>query len=165
MKADVSVDVVYPHPIERVWDALTTSEGLAAWLMPNDFKPVVGHTFTLRTEPAPGFDGIVHCEVLEFEPPARMVWSWRGGKIDTTVTFTLDDLDGARTRFRMHQVGFHGLRGHLSRLILQGGSNRVYGERLPAHLDGVAGRRGAAPAATRCVEGWRSMVPSNWKRS
>jgi len=29
----------------------------------------------------------VHCEVLELDPPRRMVWSWAGGNIDTTVTF------------------------------------------------------------------------------
>jgi uncharacterized protein YndB with AHSA1/START domain len=164
MKADVSVDLVYSHPIGRVWHALTTSEALAAWLMPNDFKPVVGHTFTLRTEPAPGFDGIVRCEVLELEPPTHMVWSWSGGKVDTTVTFTLDDLDGSRTRFRMHQVGFHGLRGHFTRLILQGGGGRIYVQRLPDYLDGLVGRS-AAPAPTRSVEGWRSMLPFNWKKA
>jgi len=39
--------------------------------MPNDFKPVVGHAFTFRTEPVSqhGFDGVVHCEVLDLEPP------------------------------------------------------------------------------------------------
>ena len=58
MKADIDASVVYPHPVDRVWAALTSSEALAAWLMPNDFQPVVGHRFTFRTKPAAGFDGI-----------------------------------------------------------------------------------------------------------
>jgi uncharacterized protein YndB with AHSA1/START domain len=81
MKTDIDARVTYPHPVDRVWAALTSSEALAAWFMPNDFKPVVGHRFTFRTRPARamGFDGIVRCEVLEIAPPRRMVWSWAGG--------------------------------------------------------------------------------------
>jgi Zn-dependent protease with chaperone function len=60
MKADITVDKTYDHPIERVWAALTSAEALSAWLMPNDFQPTVGHEFTFRTDPAPGFDGTVH---------------------------------------------------------------------------------------------------------
>ena len=41
----------------KVWRALTEPELLADWLMPNDIKPLVGHDFTFRTDPAPGFDG------------------------------------------------------------------------------------------------------------
>jgi uncharacterized protein YndB with AHSA1/START domain len=158
VKADIVVDVIYPYPIERVWTALTTSEGLAAWLMPNDFEAVTGHSFEMRTKPAPGFDGIVHCEVLELDPPGHMVWSWRGGKVDTTVTFTLEDLDGERTRFHMRQLGFHGLGGRLTRLIMQGGYGRIYGSRLPAHL----ARRATT---TECAEGWHAALPWNWKRA
>lgn len=33
------------------------------------------------------FDGTVHLEVLEIEAPHRMRWPWRGGPIDTRVTF------------------------------------------------------------------------------
>jgi uncharacterized protein YndB with AHSA1/START domain len=70
VKADIDETANYPHPVERVWAALTSSDALAVWLMPNDFKPVVGHRFTFRTKPAPGFDGIVHCEVLLPPPEA-----------------------------------------------------------------------------------------------
>jgi uncharacterized protein YndB with AHSA1/START domain len=59
VKADIDATVVYPHPIDQVWAALTSSAALAAWLMPNDFQPEVGRTFTFTTKPAPGFDGIV----------------------------------------------------------------------------------------------------------
>jgi uncharacterized protein YndB with AHSA1/START domain len=156
MKADIDVTVSYPHPVGRVWEALTSSEALAAWLMPNDFKPVAGHKFTFRTRPAPGFDGIVRCEVLELDPPRRMVWSWAGSKIDTTVTFTLEETD-AGTRLRMRQVGFHGLSAQLTRRILAGGYPRILGQRLPAYLDQTAGE-GARSAPVDCAEGWRSYL-------
>jgi uncharacterized protein YndB with AHSA1/START domain len=151
MRADLSVEQIYQHPIERVWAALTSAEALSAWLMPNDFLPVVGHEFTLRTKPAPGFDGVVHCRVLEISAPTRMVWSWRGGPIDTTVTFTLTPL-GDGTRFHMRQLGFAGLGGLFARLVLAGGKRRMYGQVLPAYLDHVAGRGNLT--RDRCPHWW-----------
>ena len=68
--ASIEVAEFLPQPPGRVWQALTDSALLARWLMPNDFRPAVGHQFTFRTEPVPqhGFDGIVQCEVLALEP-------------------------------------------------------------------------------------------------
>ena len=54
-----------PHAQDKVWRALTQSELNAEWLMPNDFEPVVGKAFTLRTDPTPHWNGIVTGEVLE----------------------------------------------------------------------------------------------------
>ena len=89
--------------------ALTDRAALAAWLMPNDFLPEVGHRFAFRTKPAPGFDGTVHCEVLTVDPPRELAYSWVGGGIDTVVRFTL------AARGRRHPAGdgaerFTGLR-------------------------------------------------------
>jgi uncharacterized protein YndB with AHSA1/START domain len=146
---------VYPHPVERLWAALTTSEALAAWLMPNDFEPRVGHAFQLVTDPAPGFDGIVHCEVLELEAPRRMVWSWRGGPVDTTVTFEVQPTpDGARLDFT--QTGFEGPRGLMVSVILENGFAKMVRVRLPAVLDRLAaGAPPAAPDAPRSALGAR----------
>lgn len=136
MKADIVVEACYPHPVQEVWAALTSAEALAAWLMPNDFQPVTGHRFTFRTKPARalGFDGIVRCQVLELDPPRRMVWSWAGGPIDTTVTFTLEPT-GAATRLRIHQAGFAGLGAQLTRRILASGWPKI-ARRLATHLSG-----------------------------
>lgn len=43
--------VLINAPIERVWSAVATSEGLTAWFVTNDFQPVVGHEFTLDAGP------------------------------------------------------------------------------------------------------------------
>ncbi|MEP7025537.1 MAG: SRPBCC domain-containing protein [Actinomycetota bacterium] len=135
MKADIDLTASYPYPAERVWAALTSQAALEAWLMPNDFAPVPGHRFTFRTKPAPGFDGIVHCQVLELDPPQRLVWSWAGGAIDTTVTFTLTASADGGTTLRMRQVGFHGLAGQLTRRILGSGWPGLLRRRLLAYLE------------------------------
>lgn len=101
----IEVDQFLSHPPEKVWRALTDSDRIARWLMPNDFAPVVGNRFTFRTGARPGFDGIVRCEVLELVPERLMRWSWRGGTLDSTVTWTLTP-EGHGTRLFLRHEGF-----------------------------------------------------------
>ncbi len=157
MARSIRKRVHYPHPPERVWEALTSRESLAAWLMPNDFAPRVGHRFNFRTDPAPGFDGVVHCEVLELETPRRMVWSWRGGQIDTRVTFTLAPVAGG-TELLFEQTGFEGVPAILTSFILQGGFGKMFDERLPAVLDRLARGDDVATACERERAGLGALV-------
>src|SRR5262245_55697929 len=76
--SEVALDATYPHPPERVWRALTEPQELAAWLMPNDFAPVVGHRFQFKVKPQLGWRGIVDCEVLEVDRPRTLSYSWQG---------------------------------------------------------------------------------------
>ncbi len=139
MSGTIAFQRVYPHGREKVWRALTTPELLGRWLMPNDFSPVVGHHFTFRTEPGPGFDGIVHCRVLEIEPPERLRFSWKGGPLDTIVTFELSAVGDDATELRMRQDGFQGVRGWLISRMLKMGFRKMYAQRLPAVLDEMDG--------------------------
>ncbi|MEO3818719.1 SRPBCC domain-containing protein [Plantactinospora sp. B24E8] len=103
----IRVDQYLGHPPARVWRALTDPELLARWFMPNDFKPVPGHRFTFRTNPRPdqGFDGVVHCEVLDLDPERRLRLAWRGGTLDSTVSWTLA-AEGRGTRLFVEHSGF-----------------------------------------------------------
>jgi uncharacterized protein YndB with AHSA1/START domain len=103
----IEVDEFLPCRADRVWRALTDPALLARWLMPNDFRPAVGHRFTFRTTPIPGagFDGTVHCEVLAIEPERLLRIAWRGGTVDTTVTWTLVP-EGTGTRLFLVHDGF-----------------------------------------------------------
>ena len=112
-------------PAATVWRALTESDLLSAWFMPNDFRPEVGHKFTMTTDPAPMFDGTVHLEVLEIDAPRRMVWSWKGGPIDTIVTFTVTELGPRKCRLEFVQDGFKGLGAQFALLFLRGGWKKL----------------------------------------
>lgn len=105
--AAITHDVYYPHAPERVWRALTSSDALAQWLMPNDFEPRVGHHFTFRTNPMPAmnFDGICHCEVTACDPPSLLSYTWVGGALNTQVTYRLEP-EGTGTRVRFEHSGF-----------------------------------------------------------
>lgn len=112
-------------PAATLWRALTDSELLSTWLMPNDFRAEAGHRFTMTTDPAPMFDGTVHLEVLEIDPPRRMVWSWRGGPIDTTVTFTVTELGPRQCRLEFLQDGFRGPGAEFARFFLRSGWRKL----------------------------------------
>ncbi|HZE31354.1 MAG TPA: SRPBCC domain-containing protein [Actinoallomurus sp.] len=103
----IRVDEFLAHPPARVWKALTDPVLLAKWLMPNDFRPVVGHRFTFLTDPRPnvGFDGVIRCEVLVVEPEHLLRISWRGGSLETTVTWSLAS-EGRGTRLFLEHDGF-----------------------------------------------------------
>jgi uncharacterized protein YndB with AHSA1/START domain len=92
------------YPPEKIWRALTQPHLIEAWLMKNDFAPVVGHRFTLRTDPQPQWSGIVDCQVLEVEPHKTLSYSW-GEDPRTIVTWSLTST-GTGTRLRMEQSGF-----------------------------------------------------------
>jgi uncharacterized protein YndB with AHSA1/START domain len=116
-------EAFYPHPRELIWRALTEPDLLADWLMANDIAPVVGRQFTFRMKPQPGFDGVVHCKVLEADPPRRLVYSWAGGgskAAPQTVSWELFDERGG-TRLVLQHTGFEGLFGLLLRTMMSNG--------------------------------------------
>jgi uncharacterized protein YndB with AHSA1/START domain len=100
-----------PHRAEKIWRALTQGPLIEEWLMANDFAPVVGHRFTLRSTPSPHWNGVLDCEVLTVEPARRLAYTWNAsgteaiGGLKTVVTWTLQEADGS-TLVRMEQSGF-----------------------------------------------------------
>lgn len=113
MTETVTLDVELKSPIERVWNALTDSATLSKWMLfqTNDFQPVVGHAFQFRD--APGFDGIIDCEVLEIDEPRRLSYTWvsdqagpSGVQQSTVVTWTLTEAERGVTRLQLEQSGF-----------------------------------------------------------
>jgi uncharacterized protein YndB with AHSA1/START domain len=111
----IIVEYELAHPPEKVWRALTDSKLVASWLMPNDLRPEIGHRFTFRAKPIPGWDGVCHCEVLEVKPNERLSYTWRGGsdelseygsRLDTVVTWTLAPTGSGGTLLRLVHSGF-----------------------------------------------------------
>ena len=70
----VIIERQMPCPPEKLWRALTQPHLIAEWLMKNDFKPVIGHRFHLRSDPHTG--GIIDCEVLVVEPNKTLSYTW-----------------------------------------------------------------------------------------
>lgn len=114
-KQSIVVDYVLPEPPAKVWQALTDPDLLSRWLMPNNIRAEVGHHFTFQAPPVPGWDGVVHCEILEVVPEQRLVYTWQGGsrridgyghEVDTVVTWTLTPDSPGGTRLHLEHSGF-----------------------------------------------------------
>lgn len=96
------------HSPAKVWRALTDPTLLAEWLLPAvGFELDLGANFTFKTQPYPGWDGTVHCKMLEIEEQKKLSYAWVVGdmELDTVVTFTLTPTESG-TRLSLVQSGF-----------------------------------------------------------
>jgi len=95
---DIRHTYLFRAPIRKVWDAVATSEGLAAWFMPNNFEPVEGREFHLDAGPY----GKSPCRVVELDPPRRLSFRWAK---DWLITFELSE-QGENTEFTLIHSGW-----------------------------------------------------------
>ncbi|WP_027084580.1 SRPBCC family protein [Cohnella panacarvi] len=105
MSLTLTLDFQYKTTISKLWSALTDSDQLAKWTLPNDFKPVVGHQFQFRQKPTEYWDGLVEGEVLIVEEPDRLSYTWGTGTEKHTVTWTLQDLGDGNVNLHLEQTG------------------------------------------------------------
>ena len=96
----VVVERDMPFPPEKIWRALTQPQLIEAWLMKNDFKPVVGHRFNLSAD-----WGAVSCQVLAAEPNKALSYTWAAYGLESVVAWTLTPTSTG-TLLRMEQSGF-----------------------------------------------------------
>ena len=82
---------VYPHPVERVWDAVTTAEHLEAWLF-----PACGVTVERKSGGVCSFawggpqQSAMHGTVRVFDPPRCVLYQL----VDTYLRFDLEPVEG-----------------------------------------------------------------------
>ncbi|HEV7230006.1 MAG TPA: SRPBCC domain-containing protein [Bacteroidia bacterium] len=113
MKTEIKNEWIYEQPPIKVWDYLTRADLIALWLMPNNFKPILGHEFQFNAKPIPSLDldGTFQCKVLELVPTQKLVYTWKGGPgngvftLDTIVEWTLVK-HGKGTKLLLRQTGF-----------------------------------------------------------
>lgn len=135
---EIRKTIVLNAPIEKVWTAVATAEGIAAWWMPSTFEPVLGHNFVLHAGPY----GDSPCKVTELDPPNRLAFNWDK---DWYVIFELKALGDGRTEFTLVHGGWHAetvtnfgqphtvIREHMS-----SGWEKIVNEKLPAYVEAGA---------------------------
>jgi uncharacterized protein YndB with AHSA1/START domain len=95
---DIKQTATFNAPIQKVWDSVSTSEGMSAWFMPNDFKAEEGHEFHIQSPFGPS-----PCKVLVIDEPNKLSFAW-----DTdgwVVTFLLEE-KGDHTAFTLIHSGW-----------------------------------------------------------
>lgn len=95
---DIKQTVVFDAPIDKVWNAVSTSEGIAKWFMPNDFQPELGYEFHLQSPFGPS-----PCKVTELDPPTKLSFTWDND--GWFVSFILKEVD-AKTEFTLIHGGW-----------------------------------------------------------
>jgi len=103
----VTIERDFSHAPTKLWRALTTPHLMEEWLMRGDFRPIVGHRFTLTGD----WGGVLDCEVLEIEPGRVLSYTWNHAHEDpaydlrSVVTFTVTaTADGSH--LKVEQTGF-----------------------------------------------------------
>lgn len=142
---EATITRTFEAPRERVWEALTTPDGLAAWFFTAPYTlPAARVTIELR--PGGAFEAtMVHSgdgselpfsgRYEEVEEPARIVQALHNPADPAdpaveTLTYTLVDLGDGRTKTTYHQVGH--LPDEQYPLIEQGVNG--FWDQLEAHL-------------------------------
>ncbi|MNI27986.1 hypothetical protein D3C76_64110 [compost metagenome] len=95
---DIRHSITLNASAAKVWEAVSTPEGLSAWFMPGDIKPEIGYEFHLEAGPF----GQSPCKVTLVDPPHRLSFNW--GK-DWTLTFELVEKEG-KTEFTVIHGGW-----------------------------------------------------------
>jgi uncharacterized protein YndB with AHSA1/START domain len=81
----------YPHPPERVWEALSDPAALASWLMPNDAS--LGHRGGFSFDGGNHY-GRIAVEIVEQDAPRSLRWSWTIAGEASEVSIMLEARDG-----------------------------------------------------------------------
>lgn len=133
-------ELILKHPVEKVWAALTTAEGLAGWFGSTaeiDLRP--GGRVFLRWEEQ---DMDAEATVVTVEPPHRFAFRWPINGLPkedprrTLVEFTLAEIEEG-TRLSLVETGFAQLEGEAHQKA-HGGNNEGWTAELAdlvAYLD------------------------------
>jgi uncharacterized protein YndB with AHSA1/START domain len=135
--AEIRLDVDYPHPVDRVWRALTDPGILDQWFIPGTFGTTIGAHYQLRPREGDGLAGPIDVEVLEAVEPQRLVMQWTGEKLHTEMTWVLmTTVAGAR--LSVVQTGFIGTPQSVRRTELRQAYTLFFVQMLPTVLDQIA---------------------------
>ncbi len=132
----------YPHPVVKVWRAVTDPELVPRWTTaraggrPEGLAPVAGTKFRLIAKPKHGLKRVVDCEVLEVKEPSLLRYSWTGdeGGDVTEVTYRLEPHVGG-TRFTYDHTVFTGVGGVFMAKLLVHVRRKMLSVGLPPVLD------------------------------
>ena len=84
MSKEIKHTFYFTQAPQEIWPYLTDPDLMAQWLMPSDFKPIVGTHFRF-TNPNNTF---TDCEVLEVTPFTHLSYVWKNDWTKTKTPFT-----------------------------------------------------------------------------
>jgi uncharacterized protein YndB with AHSA1/START domain len=96
----------------KVWDRITTPEGIARWWRPGNIAPILGHEFTMDM----GQWGEQPCRIIEMIPERKLAYTFSTWELHWTITpvddgclLTLEhrgfDMDDPQQRMAFEKMG------------------------------------------------------------
>lgn len=95
-------------PISTVWSHISDPDLLAGWLMRNTMTAGQKGAFQFLAQPTEDWDGVIHCKLIEFDPPNKIAFTWDANDIggETVVTITLTESANV-THLTLLHANFH----------------------------------------------------------
>ncbi|WP_219466050.1 SRPBCC family protein [Nonomuraea rhizosphaerae] len=124
----------YPHPIERVWKAVTSPEEMASWFPQRvTMEARQGGRIEFSDDPNAEIDSGT---ILVWEPPRRFAFSWGTDELRLELepdgaggcTFTLVNLLTAQNEAARNAAGWEVCLAELDKLLLGGTSDGPHSE-------------------------------------
>jgi uncharacterized protein YndB with AHSA1/START domain len=103
MNRTITKEKVFNHSIDQIWNAITKAEEISSWFIQADFKAEKGYNYTFTSEPNEKGCTTISGTVKEANP-YTLVYTWivADTKVETTVTWTLEDLGGSTKLYLEH---------------------------------------------------------------
>lgn len=101
----VKIEKFLKHPIEKVWNAISDGSEISKWFMQSTLQPTPGAAYEATGKPQDDWDGRIYGEVVEVEPPHKLVHTFQTNELECPmrVTWTLEERTGGTLLILLHE--------------------------------------------------------------
>jgi len=105
----ITKEKVFPHPIDKVWNAISKAEEISAWFIQADFKAEKGYHYTFTSKP--NEDGCTTITgIVKEASPYVLAYTWvvENTTVETMVTWTLETVtEGTKLQLKHSGVSHY----------------------------------------------------------
>ena len=110
MKDTLVKEIMFHHPIEKVWQSITEGSEISKWFISADFKAEVGYKYTFTATEEHG-STTISGTVLEANPyTLKYTWKTGDASVETTVLWQLES-NGTGTKLILEHTGISKIGG------------------------------------------------------
>lgn len=117
MKDTITKEHVFPHSIDKVWNAISKQEEISTWFIKADFQPEQGYAYTFKSE---GENCTEITGVVKEADPYTLIYTWvvQDTQIETLVKWKLQE-SAEGTRLYLEHSGIAGYPGDTAVKLFQ----------------------------------------------
>ncbi|MFI1745110.1 SRPBCC family protein [Thalassobellus sediminis] len=85
MKDVIKKEILFNHPISKIWNAITKAEEISTWFIPADFKAEKGYKYTFTAPQNEKGCTVISGEVKNANPYV-LIYTWIVAEMETETT-------------------------------------------------------------------------------